>query len=132
MFFISLLIFGSSLFVKTAKAIVPVPPSGRIPCDDPAKNPEFNSLRPYQASPCGDSEKAYYCTNGVVIYEGFHGTSPHQGLQPFDIPQPEKEYAVTISETELPIYGNTEQTANSTTSTDTFNDAQKLNEYVKP
>lgn len=123
------LVFSASFLVYRVSAADPIPAPGRIPCGKEA-NPDFNSLRPYQASPCGDSPKAYYCTNAIIIYEGFHGTSKEQGLQPFNIFQPEKEYAVTISDTELPIYGNTEQVKNSQNDADEFDDATKLNEYV--
>ncbi len=33
------------------------------------RNPEFHSLRPYQASPCGDAPKAYFCNNDYTILE---------------------------------------------------------------
>lgn len=53
-------------------------PSPIVPCipqDFPhelgsvLRNPEFHSLRPYQASPCGDAPRAYYCNNDYTIIE---------------------------------------------------------------
>ena len=117
-----------SFFAGKVYAVNPIP-GYKVPCTDTRDN-EFNSLRPYQASPCGDSPKAYFCANQVIIYEGFHSTEKCEGLCPVDIFQPEKEYAVEISNTELPIYGNTENVKNVTNSGDEFDDAQKLNEYV--
>src|SRR3972149_8330609 len=54
------------LIPSVAEAQVPNP---KVPCGLSDDNPEFNSLRPYQASPCGDSAKALYCGNDILIYE---------------------------------------------------------------
>lgn len=119
------------LFVPQVNAADPIP-GARIPCDQEGNpNPNFHSLRPYQASPCGDSPKAYYCANAVIIYEGGSiGREKQEGIYPADKWIDPKIYAITISETELPFYGNTEQVKNSQNGNDQFDDATKLNEYV--
>ncbi len=51
----------------------PAFPEPVVPCleNGPTgiRNPEFHSLRPYQASPCGDAPKAYFCNNDYTIME---------------------------------------------------------------
>lgn len=131
-FFSLLLVFIYLAFLLTnTKAAEPIPPYGKIPCDDNDKRtPNFNSLRPYQASPCGESQKAIYCANAIIIQEEFTTIQNCKGLCPTEIVQPAKEYAVTISDVKLPIYGNTEQVKNSENNEDEYDDATKLNEYL--
>ncbi|MDP2693004.1 MAG: hypothetical protein Q8O88_05185 [bacterium] len=104
-------------------------PGLKFPCDDTA-DPEFHSLRPYQAAPCGDAVKALYCSNDLIFTEDFDmtnkgGCTPkyETGSFPCD-PQyyvgPHNLY-VQLDDSFLPIMGNTE---------DEFDDAQKVNEYA--
>ena len=66
--FLFFLVF--SLFTITRAVTAQVPPP-RVPCDPNAvEDPEFNSLRPYQASPCGgDGKIGYFCGNKIIIKE---------------------------------------------------------------
>ncbi len=45
-------------------------PKMKYDCEGAGLNPEFHSLRPYEASPCGDSPKTYYCWNNYNLVEG--------------------------------------------------------------
>lgn len=105
------------------------------PCDE-IGDPEFHSLRPYQAGPCGDSPKASYCWNNYKIVEGLHTTwslscidfgSYYQCPVNEEI---EKVYTIDGELARFPIMGNTEWVTNSQNSSDLFTDAQKVNEYV--
>ncbi len=131
--FFSLLIISSSLLIKTVKAADALPGGGRIPCDvNPPFNPEFNTDRPYQASPCGDPVKALFCGNTVIInlggvscpYNGGH-TCQYTGPNPIT-----KHIVVDLSDVNLPILGNTQNIKNSVTATPTIDEATRLNEYV--
>src|SRR3990167_7725293 len=46
-------------------------PSGDIPCDAAGRDPEFHSLRPYQANPCNDKveDVALFCGNDLVVIQ---------------------------------------------------------------
>lgn len=129
---VSALLYAKS--VKAANAI----PEPRVPCSDvavdgknPWENPEFNSLRPYQASPCRQAPYASMCGNTLKIlleevktsYCGEQWCDYGKGPSSIDV-------IVDLSGVELPILGNTEQTANSQNATDQFGDAQKVNDYV--
>ena len=140
-----------SLFTITRAVTAQVPPP-RVPCDPNAvEDPEFNSLRPYQASPCGgDGKIGYFCGNKIIIKEektekisrtdrgeacqGVYNFSEQgeldwENIKNF-INRSPKEYWIDISETEFPIAGNTEQVTNSQTDNDVFDDATKVNEYA--
>lgn len=103
-----------------------------FPCDKTSDN-EFNSLRPYQASPCGPYPKqALFCSNKLVIFENFQlkGECAGQktGCEPecdwtcnLDYHVEPHNLNITLDESELPIMGNTQ---------DEFDDAQKVNEYA--
>lgn len=134
--FFLLLVFGSLfLGVKVSKAQAPVPPPGNIPCTD-TEDPEFNSLRPYQASPCGDAPKATWCGNRIFLYETYKEKRSPGGYVEESIEEPshnatiKKTYVIELSDLELPIEGNTELTKNSSNDADQIDDAQKMNEYV--
>ncbi len=107
-------------------------PSLHFPCDETSDN-EFNSLRPYQASPCGPYPKqALFCSNKLVVFETFKfgresacwdqrkrktgsfDCTLDYHVEPHDL-------NITLDESELPIMGNTQ---------DQFDDAQKVNEYA--
>lgn len=119
----------------------PIPPP-RVPCYDEGKDPEFESLRPYQASPCGDPPKAEFCGNILTIKEtkDVNKTFPADQYNycPPSIQvnwengskSDPKDYWIDLSETEFPIAGNTEEVFNSQDSTETFDDATKVNEYA--
>lgn len=139
---------GLSQSRNTSGSTDPNPiPKPRIPCDPRAtEDPEFHSLRPYQASPCGNEGKmAYFCGNKIVIKEDFDESEiipagdsckseweynpPKKNVDPGTINDP-KDYYIDISETEFPFAGNTEQVSNSQTKADVFDDATKVNEYA--
>ncbi len=126
------LVFSVSFLATRIYASEPVP-EFKIPCQE-EDNPNFHSLRPYQAAPCGTGAepKAYYCTNAITVIEPVpnHETSKEPGPKDVNIFMKEKEYGVTISETQLPIYGNTELVKNYENTTDSIDDATKLNEYL--
>lgn len=117
--------------VSAANAI----PDPMVPCDETAfEDPEFNSLRPYQASPCGDSKKAFYCNNDYIINEKI-STTWKAGCSLEDMTCPyskiiERDYEIQMADVKLPILGNTQDVANSETGEDGFDDAQKMNEYL--
>ncbi|QQG41889.1 MAG: hypothetical protein HYV90_01090 [Candidatus Woesebacteria bacterium] len=143
--FLSLLIINSSLLIKVARAANAIPPPGRIPCDPTlVADPEYASDRPYQASPCeGDGATiTYWCGNDVVVMLGTSKTPycdsangqqtvcpcnggpncDHTGsnMQTIDI---------DLTNVELPILGNTNDTNNSQTG-DTIDDGTKVSNYV--
>lgn len=149
--FLLLSIFSGHLFhrVKTVSAELE-PPSGKVedpdpfpklkyPCDADGLDPEFHSLRPYQAAPCGGAPLARFCSNELVFIETFDlarkgdcrpkrktgsfTCNPQFHVEPHDL-------YIELSGSELPILGNTEQVTNSQGGTEVFNDAQKLNEYA--
>lgn len=119
--------------VQTAKAVSsqkPIPEPGKIPCTA-KENPEFNSDRPYQASPCGDSPKALFCGNDLVITESIkkRRTSNFSDSMTVNIPV-SKTYTVSVKDMELPILGNTELIKNSQNKTPQIDEATRMNEYV--
>jgi hypothetical protein len=124
------LVFSSSFLAFKIKAIAPIP-GGRIPCAN-QKDLEFNSSRPYQASPCGDSPKAVFCGNQLQIVEDTP-TITVEGTftsYPVNFQMGDKNYAVDLEGAEFPIEGNTEDVVNSQSGTDSLSDASKVNEYV--
>ena len=69
-FYFILLLISFYYFLKTPivnAQSTPFPPPV-VPCDA-TENPEFHSLRPYQASPCNDSysDLALYCGNSLTL-----------------------------------------------------------------
>lgn len=130
------------LLGKTVAAQIPQSP---VDCGDTI-NPEFHSLRPYQASPCNKNVSgAAFCGNGIAISEQVATT---QSLSPniapnctlidsrtrkyectFDIHR-ERRIAVNLSNAELPILGNTEKVINSQQQSEDLDSAEKTNEYV--
>lgn len=117
----------------------PVYPPGRIPCPAGSEDPNFNSLRPYQASPCGGTVKALYCSNDLDFIEDFQvrgeGGCQKRGVSGTFTCDPNHHVAphnlfVDLADSMFPIMGNTEQVQNSQTNTDTFTDATKVSEYA--
>jgi hypothetical protein len=127
--FFSLFITYYLLHTTVVRAQVP---GLLIPCDETREN-EFHTLRPYQASPCGQyPPQALFCSNKLIIFENFQLNKEHVCLElrrkqtgNFDCPVnyqvEEHDLNITLDESELPIMGNTE---------DEFDDATKLNEYA--
>jgi len=99
-------------------------PEQDFPClrEGGGKDPEFHSLRPYQAANCGDSDKTRFCFNNYVIAEQLNDTyDPHTcfkvggayscaQMPPRKI---EKIYTIDGEYARFPIMGNTEQVTNS-------------------
>lgn len=136
----SLLVFLSVALVylafisgKTLAAPEPVPPPGRIPCEEnQTEDPNFNSSRPYQASPCGDAPKATMCGNKLQIIEKTPTRIAPAGTESLDvnITMERKTYSATLTGAEFPIAGNTELIKNSQNNTDRLDNARKVNEYI--
>ena len=132
-FVVFLLFLATSgyLFYKVNYVSAQVP-GLHFPCDKTDDN-EFNSLRPYQASPCGPYPKqALFCSNKLVVFENFQLEGEKECLKlrrkqtgsfdcslSYDVE--EHDINITLDESELPIMGNTQ---------DDFDDAQKVNEYA--
>ncbi len=127
-------LFFLSLFAgRVFAAPNPVPPPGRIPCiEDQAEDPNFNSSRPYQASPCGDAPKAYMCGNTLQVIETTRPITAPQGTESLDvnITMERKSYIATLTGAYFPIAGNTQLTKNSQSATDQIDDAQKMDEFL--
>jgi hypothetical protein len=118
---------------KTYAAPDPVPPPGRIPCEaDQQEDPNFNSSRPYQASPCGDSPKAVMCGNTLQVIEKTPTRTAAAGTEflDVDITVDPKDYIADLTGAQFPIVGNTELTKNSQSAVDKIDDATKVNEYL--
>lgn len=133
LFFLVLLVFLSTTSVQAQEAF----PKIKFPCDQ-VNDPEFHSLRPYQAAVCGDANKALYCSNELKFIESFDLTNqcdlggntsdfwckPKNGhINPHNL-------YVELTDSMFPIMGNTEQVKNSQEGTEEFSDAQKVNEYA--
>lgn len=110
-----------------------------LSCTETRSN-EFNSLRPYQAAPCGEPPVARFCSNRLVIFEDFElsshcnktnctncdikftcepeGTDPSGDKGFYVAPH---DLNITLDESEFPILGNTE---------DPLSDSTKVNEYA--
>lgn len=118
--------------VKSAPAI----PPPVVPCiDDPSgwTEPEFHSLRPYQASPCLGSTPALMCGNHVKVLLETVSASCRQldnDMCPYNQGQSNIHVVIDLSDVKLPILGNTQNVTNSQNPTDEFDDARKLNEYA--
>lgn len=115
-------------------------PKIKYPCSSPGLDPEFHSLRPYQAAPCGGATLAKFCSNELIFIEEFDlANKPCEpkkqlGTHTFpcnpDAQVEEHDLYIELSGSELPILGNTEQVTNSQGGTEEFDDAQKVNEYA--
>lgn len=120
-----------SLMFEAQSSIAQVPQIN-LSCSE-TDSPEFNSLRPYQAAPCGEAPVARFCSNRLVVFEDFDMKSAcesqrqHEtGSWTCEVPE-DKGYIgphdlnITLNESDFPIMGNTE---------DELDDATKMNEYA--
>lgn len=126
--FLSVIYFSLNFNFVHAQAPIP---ELLLSCSQTRPN-EFHSLRPYQASPCGDAPKAKFCSNKLVIFETFDLSKEKACLDQrkkvtgsFDCDVnfhvDAHDLNITLDQSEFPIMGNTE---------DDFDDAQKVNEYA--
>lgn len=130
----------ADLEVPAGKVDDPEPfPELKYPCDADGVDPEFQSLRPYQAAPCGGAPLARFCSNELVFIETFdlagEGDCQKEGYTHSFTCNPsfhvgKHDLYIELSGSELPILGNTEQVTNSQGGTEEYSDAQKLNEYA--
>lgn len=130
----------ADLEVPEGKVEDPDPfPELKYPCDSPGLDPEFHSLRPYQAAYCGGAPLARFCSNELVFIETFDlanegDCQPKRKTGSFTCNPAfhvdKHDLYIELSGSELPILGNTEQVTNSQGGTEEFDDAQKLNEYA--
>jgi len=123
---------GFLLLGKVAAAQVPPQP---VNCEDTGS--EFNSLRPYQASPCKKepAQTARFCGNRLVLTDSVTGSRAIPPRQDPDCEQISSNtyrcsylisgkaasYNIDLADASLPILGNTENE---------LNDAEKTNQYV--
>ena len=114
-------------------------PPNYTPCNETA-DPEFHSLRPYQASPCSSEVAPYasFCGNNLTLKDTVYATYPGSGVcKPeggkivckFSV-SVNKPVIIDLSGADLPIMGNTEKVTNYKGEADQLTDAQKVNEYV--
>lgn len=124
-----------AIFTREAYAQVPPPV---VSCDS-ERNPEYHSLRPYQASPCNPSasETVIACGNDLVVQKKYTA-SPSQGDCSTRADgsrhcnfafRDSSSIEIALPDAELPILGNT-QLVNNSQNQGTLTDAQKVNEYV--
>ncbi len=126
------------LSVKQVAAQVPPP---IVKCNQ-TENPEFHSLRPYQASPCVEEQEQIQiaCGNDLIIQKKYNITSrigakscTSHADGSFDC---EFEFTdssnikISLPDAELPILGNTQLVKNSQNASSQLNPAQRVNEYV--
>ncbi len=137
--FLSLLIINSSLLIKVARAANAIPSPAPIPCDpELVDDPEYSSDRPYQASPCtsgeGGGHITLWCGNNIVLVLGKVKVSYCDKANgsatscPADITK-EQKIDIDLTNVELPILGNTNDTKSSQ-SQDEIDDGEKVNNYV--
>ena len=134
LFFLSLLSF-SFLAIRINAQTNAVPEGGFVPCDQTSPV-EYQSLRPYQASPCGDPPRAIICGNTVIVTVGKVST-PYCGSTtcPCVGNDCSKSFSdnrivVDLTDVEVPFLGNTELALNSQSDSESLDDAEKMNEYV--
>ena len=113
----TLLLFYSFTLVK---AQVPAP--APIPCTDTG-DPEFHSLRPYQASPCETEipPTAKFCGNELIFHDTIPETYPGNGnctpsggkiICTYN-KIVDKPLTIDLKDANLPFMGNTEDIPNS-------------------
>lgn len=138
--FILLAIFVPFIFPSKVFAASDTPiPGIHFPCNL-TDNPEFASLRPYQAASCGDANKAYYCSNSLIFVETFdnfpicNSQGPENGHFVCDLGGgkyiPDHQLTVNLADVNEPILGNTDLTKNSQNPTDQIDDGTKVSEYL--
>jgi hypothetical protein len=132
---------GCVASTTTTTAATAIPPP-TVDCEDTG-DPEFHSLRPYQASPCNASvsDTALFCGDTLTFTDNIEETFPPYvsgcySTSPGNVRCNYKEHqnpiiTINLSGAELPIMGNTEDVINSQpNSAETLNDAGKVNGYV--
>lgn len=126
----------------------PHPQPTPFKCGDTAPRPgyknetEFDSLRPYQASPCSPTvdQPSKLCGNTMLINDvisvtqgdankGCVSTGPDSKKCFYEIPRV-FDIRVDPSQAELPIAGNTELTRNRYSATATIDNATQINDYL--
>ncbi len=126
------------------RADVQAMPDPVVPCleDTPEgyRDPEFHSLRPYQASPCPGGPVLYFCNNDYIIEEDLTREWDKSicdentficDVEDFIIGGDDgRNYRIGLSELKFPILGNTQNVINSQQPDDEFDAAQKMNEYA--
>ena len=132
------------LLATNTYATDPVPPP-YVGCDQTA-NPEFHSDRPYQASPCNEppstlpqEPQALLCGNDLAFKEVLTVT-PSEATSCTTLASggrrcsykvnPGVRIKIDLSNTDLPILGNTEDVPNSTQNTASLDSATRVNEYL--
>ncbi|MCX6704325.1 MAG: hypothetical protein NTZ07_02655, partial [Candidatus Woesebacteria bacterium] len=130
------------LTFSIVRAQVPAP--APIPCASTG-DPEFHSLRPYQASPCQSETVPYakFCGNTLTLQDkidvtyqpGVDNCSPLPGgkVRCSYVKPISETITIDLSNAKLPIMGNTENVPNSQTPTGSpppLTDAEKVNGYV--
>ena len=109
---------------------------------------EFNSLRPYQASPCNEAPpapsppkepQALLCGNDLVFKEAFE-KDPGQAISCTNTADGGRKcnfketstvnVSIDLSKSELPILGNTEDVPNSKDNSEKMPEAERINQYV--
>lgn len=140
--FFCLLFASGVLAVKGARAQIPPP---YVDCDD-TDSPEFHSLRPYQASPCGEppgakpkSDLALFCGNTLVVSDSVT-LNRNQATSCVSLPDGNvrcefginrsRNITIDLRDADLPIMGNTELVVNSQSQSEELDDAEKVNEYL--
>jgi hypothetical protein len=159
---VSLILFGFLFYSSPIQAQDNAIPPPYVPCNVyspnypgmPGYNPlmpiktsdEFNSLRPYQASPCdtGLVPSAKFCGNDLtlhdivsVYYPGSENLLTGAGCVTtgntvncsYKVPVSEP-LTIDMGGAKLPFMGNTEDVVNSQKSTSSLSDADQVNGYV--
>ncbi len=141
--FFSLLVFVSFYLLQTTRTLAAENPfpGGEINCDDQS-DPNFQSLRPYQANPCkeGVADEALFCGNDLLLRDTrlayksqaikCDALGDNKERCYFNTGRVTKNVVVDLSGAELPILGNTELVINSQNRENKLDDAQKVNDYV--
>lgn len=144
LFALFLLLVICCLLPSPARAQIP---PDYTPCSETA-DPEFHSLRPYQASPCSSEVVPYasFCGNKLTLKEIVPATYPGGGgickqegekvVCKFNISVPPHKVIIDLTGANLPIMGNTEEVIDSQNPTDPLNSnnnmspEQRVNDYV--
>ncbi len=137
LFLVVFLLFGIwhlAFGIPRSDAADAIPGEAPIPCED-TRNPEFNSDRPYQASPCGDANKALFCSNSIIMTIGSVSKTYSAADCPgyvcdVNIHKKIDKVIVDLTNVQVPVLGNTQQVKNSANSGSSIDDATRMNEYV--
>jgi hypothetical protein len=132
-------------FLLLGKTVAAQIPQNPVDCDDTI-DPEFHSLRPYQASPCKKepTQTARFCGNRLVLTDNVSASrpipprrdpectlvSPNTYRCNYKVSGKTANYSIDLSNASFPILGNTEKVINSQNQNEELDDAEKTNEYV--